>query len=512
MEKVGPISYIITNKPLMLHYENRMNQSHLADEGSLRRSVFCFVLALLLTLGYIEPAQCEEQATTSTIDLITVRSIIGGGTTPEATALPGVAGLQQIKTRRLRLINVDKNLKGISSDGKLVLEWSQKLNQELRLCKENGWIPRIVIGQVLPPSLKSERMTDGSYGPSSWLIYDAYVTAFLVFVIDKWGFRESEWEIGNEMNIPSENWVAHKLPAGPFDMEGFRAYMTLYSHIAKTVEVFKLGHPESIIRVGGPAVSPPGFLQKDEARNWALRFVDEVAMRRLPCDFVSVHVYGNEPTGSETFHALTALKRRMLQRQVDVPISVSEWGASWASDRPINFGPIAGAFVFEFARVMDQARIADTIFLALSEFRVQKVPVLYALDGTPTHAMKAMLLLTSLDGVVLPCETGLPTVSCLAVRKATNNVNVIVWYLDWWHDQIGPRVALKSDTRVQVSVAGLQSIQYGGSVARISTHSSRVNCPCPLGATVAINPSTIQLAGVELSYGDYALLTLSPAN
>lgn len=471
-------------------------------------------LLILLSLGLPLPstglASSDGPMKTSNIDLAAVHRIVGGGTTPEAAVYPGVRGLQKIMTRRLRLINVDNNLKGVLPNGNLDIEWSQHLKAGLQVCKKNGWIPRIIIGQTLPPSLDMERIGGGKYGPSSWVLYDKYVAAFLAYVTDEWGFKESEWEVGNEMNIPSQNWVALKHPTGPLDMAGFSAYMTLYSHVANTVKAFKLKHPKVIVRVGGPAISPPGYLEGNDQQNWILRFVDEVAKRQLPCDFVSAHVYGNEGTGAQTFNALTKIKHRMALRQIFAPISISEWGASWRSDREINLAPIAGAFIFEFSRVMSQAKVTDAIFLALSEFRDQKWPVLYTSEGTPTHAMKAMQLLSSLDGTVLPCETGIEKANCLAVKTVANDIHILVWYLDWWNDQIDAAKWLRSEVKVVVNFSKLKSAQYVGSIARIGAHSSNITCPCPLGKVITEGPSAIQLAGVNLGYGDYALLIFSP--
>lgn len=485
---------------------------HSLHQKLCKGSPHSILLSIVLSLLSTGLARSDGPIKTSDIDIATIHRIVGGGTTPEAVVYPGVRGLQQIKTRRLRLINVDHNLKGISSDGNLKIEWSQHLKSGLELCKKNGWVPRIIVGHRLPPSLTMERASDGIYGPSSWVHYDKYIAAFLAYVIDEWGFKESEWEVGNEMNTPSENWAALKLPSGPEDMEGFSAYMTLYSHVAKTVKAFKLTHPRAIVRVGGPAVSHSGYSGKNASQNWVLRFIDEVAVRKLPCDFVSVHIYGNEPVGADTFHALIKIKERMTLRKNNAPVSVSEWGPTWLSDRKINSEPIAGAFVFEFTRMMAQANITDAIFLALSEFRDLQWPVLYASDGTPTHAMKAMQMLSSLDGTVLPCETGLVKVSCLAVRTPANEIRVLVWYLDWWHDQISAEKWLRPLDKVLINISQLDSTRYAGSIARISIHSSNVNCPCPLGEVASMGALAIQLTGINLAYGDYASLIFTPMN
>jgi hypothetical protein len=442
-------------------------------------------------------------------DIQIAKQIIGGGTTPEYSAYPGVRGLASLGTRRLRLINVDDNLKAVSPDGELKIEWSQHLKEGLELCRRNGWVPRLIVGQTLPVPLEIIGREGRKHGPSSWPIYDKYVNALLSYVTDEWGFRESEWEVGNEMNVPAANWVAVKLPSDLLDMEGFTAYMDLYAHIAQTVEKFRLAHPQTVMRVGGPAVPGPGYFEKTESRNWTLRFVDEIATRRLPGDFVSAHVYGNDSTGAETYAALKNLEKRIAQRKPGMQISVSEWGASWHSDAAINHGPVSGAFVLEFIRMMAQAKVSDAIFLALSEFPDQKWPVLYAMDRTPTHAMKAMQLVSSMNGSALPCDAGLASVSCLAVKTPANDINVLVWRFDWWNDRIGSMKWLQFGARAAIKIQGLESPRYAGAITRLSTHSSNDNCPCVLGPVVALGATGVQLAGVDLDYGDYAFLVVS---
>jgi hypothetical protein len=448
----------------------------------------------------------------SPFDIQQAKQIIGGGTTPEYRVSPGVNGLASLGTRRLRLINVDNNLKAVTPDGDLKIEWSQHLKDGLELCKQNGWVPRLVVGHDLPAPLGIIGPEGRKYGPSSWPIYEKYINALLAYVTDEWGFKESEWEVGNEMNVPAANWVAAKLPSGLTDMEGFSAYMTLYTHIAQTVDKFRLTHPQTVTRIGGPAVPGQGYFEINESQNWTLRFVDEIAARRLPCDFVSAHVYGNDYSGAQVALALDKLEKRIALRKLAMPISVSEWGPNWHSDAAaVNLGPISGSFVLEFIRIMAHAKVTDAIFLALSKFPDNNWPVLYLQDGTPTHAMKVMQLVTSLDGSVLNCDTGLASVGCLAVKTPSNEVKVLVWNLDWWNHPIGAAKQPQFNAKVAVKISGLESVRYAGSITRLSTHSSNGNCPCPLGEVVAVGSSGVQLAGVNLDYGDYAFLSVSVA-
>ena len=463
------------------------------------RSIF-----IILLLHFFSPTVFANPS----FDIQTAKIIIGGGTTPEYRTRPEFRGLLPLGTRRMRLINIDDNLKAINTEGELIIEWSQHLKDGLELCKQNGWIPRLIIGHTLPVPLTVAGAGKRRYGPSSWVTYKKYVNALLVKVIDEWGFKESEWEVGNEMNVPVANWVAAKLPNDLTDMSGFTAYMTLYANVAQTVDEFRKKHPNSVIRIGGPAVPGPGYLEKDAAKNWTLRFVDEVALANLPADFVSIHIYGNNGSGNQTLAALQSLSNRIILRKRAMIISVSEWGASWKSDANVNFDPVSGAYVFEFLSVMHQANISDAIFLALSEFPDHKWPVLYARDGSPTHSMKAMQLVSSLSGSQVGCETGLPNVSCVAVKTSKDVINVLVWYLNWSNSPIDSVQKSYLPMKPTIKITGAEIGSYMGSFARVTTHSSNLKCPCDLGGVIAVHPSGVQLPSLSLEPGDYAFLVI----
>lgn len=388
------------------------------------------------------------------VDLIFLRRIIEGGTTPEATVSSEyIYGLKQIETRRLRLINVDRNLISIDQDGKLQIVWSKHLIDGLRLCKENKWIPHLIIGHLLPEPLAITGEDGRKYGPSSWFLYEKYIEAFLYYVTIEWGFIESEWEVGNEMNIPKFNWVAQQEPTGPFDMNGFTAYMNLYSRISHVFHEFKQRNPQVVVRLGGPAIAPLGFLEKTQEHNWVFRFVDEIAEKGLVCDFISMHFYGNEASGKEMAESINTIQSRMKNKGVNVSISISEWGLDWRKDSDANFSSIAGAFTLEFLKTLAKLGIDDGIFLALSEFPGLKWPVLYSYNGTSTYYMKSMTTLHNLNGKVLNCKSDLTDVDCIAVMHE-KNVDIVFWRLGWWNNKF-KEIITDSINNVNFNVSGI---------------------------------------------------------
>jgi hypothetical protein len=293
-----------------------------------------------------------------TLNLPGMQAVIAGGTSPDYIVSPtGEAGLVQIGTRRLRLINIDTdNLVGVAADGTLQLQWSYNLNQRLALCREHGWIPHLIIGHGVPPPLAIKAPDGRVYGPSSWSTYDRYIQAFLDYVVVSQGFTETEWEVGNEMSIPSQNWVSPVLPASVTDPLGFSSYATLYSHIAAVVDNFRQQHPGTVLRVGGPAANVA----------WAIKLVDLVAGQSIPMDFVSLHMYGNQLTGAAMQTEMSSIQAELARQHLSAPISITEWGPSCGSK--LNFEPIAGAFSLEFLSRITQAGISDAIFLSLSQF------------------------------------------------------------------------------------------------------------------------------------------------
>ncbi len=425
-----------------------------------------------------------------------MQMVVAGGTSPEYVVSPiGEEGLVQIGIRRLRLINVDiDNLVGVEPDGTLQLQWSYHLNQGLALCREHGWIPHIIIGHVVPPPLAVKAPDGRSYGPSSWTIYDQYIQAFLDYVVVSQGFPETEWEVGNEMNTPSQNWVAPVLPASATDPAGFTAYWTLYSHIAGVVSAFRHQHPGTVLRVGGPAAET----------DWAIKFVDFVASQNAQADFVSLHVYGNQSTGAGLQADINSIQQEIAARKLSMPVSITEWGPSCES--LLNFEPIAGAFVLDFTSTIAQAGVSDAIFLSLSQFPAEDWPVLYTTDQTPTDIMVAFEALVGLNGTQGTC-TSSGGLSCVAVTGEDGTVSVVSWNFSWagtyFPDAITPasetfkitvQPGVSTATAYTIQSAQLNSGQWDQAAYPIAVQSG--------GASIGLT--------VEMPYGSYGRVSLKP--
>jgi hypothetical protein len=420
--------------------------------------------------------------------------VAGGVSSDYVVSATAEEGLAEIGNRRIRLINVDDDLIGVAADGSLQLQWSYHLNQGLALCREHHWIPHIIVGHALPVPLAVKAPDGRLHGPSSWNTYDQYVLALLNYVVLAQGFNETEWEVGNEMSIPSQNWVAPVLPASATDPAGFSAYSTLYLHIATVTDNFRRQNQGTVLRVGGPAADV----------GWAQQFVNFVASQNVPADFVSVHIYGNQSTGAGFQSNLGSIQQEITNTHLSLPISITEWGPHTGTQ--LNFEPIAGAFVLDFALTVAQAGVSDAIFLALSQFPANDWPVLYTTDQTPTDIMVAFQVLAGLKGTQGSC-TGTAELSCVAVTAADGTITLVFWSFSWagvyFPDTMTPT---SKAYEITVQPATTAATAYAVQSAQLDSGTWDLTAN-PISLT--LTGASIRL-GVQVPYASYGEITLKP--
>jgi hypothetical protein len=464
-------------------------------EGKL--SPFLFKLSILL---YAIVLFCPIADAGSSSGIDTMRHIVGGGVTPEYTATEAsIKGLRSLNTRRLRLINVDNNEFSFDSSNHITVKWSKHLTEGLQLCKENGWVPHVIIGHVVPGPLSLIAGDGRVFGPSSWDMYNLYIEAFLNFVINEWGFKETEWEVGNEMDISHLNWVSEGNASTLTEDKLFRSYIRLYSHISHVFSMFKKKHSDIKISLGGPAVSPHGFLLTE--KNWLLMFITEVSKRKLICDFISLHMYGNVASGSEFSKIIVDTHKAIKESALNATIAITEWGADWHSNEEINLAPIGGSFVFEFVRFLCDANVSDAIFLALSEFPGQKWPVFFLENKNKTYAMNAAQRIAGLQGKMADCTVNLLGVNCIAVATSME-MTVLVWNLDWGKAPISTKWNFFADDIVISIYSGSRWHLMDSTVNGLREHDfvRLVDSPNNMNGTFTI--------ALKLFYGDYAAIKL----
>src|SRR5579862_3047522 len=108
--------------------------------------------------------------------------------------------------------------------------------------------------------------------PKDYDRWDALITAFAQHLIERYGIDEvSQWyfEVWNEPNL--DFWAGEPRQS---------TYWTLYDHTARALKAVNRR-----LRVGGPATAQAA---------WVSAFIRHCKQNRVPVDFVSTHVYGDD--------------------------------------------------------------------------------------------------------------------------------------------------------------------------------------------------------------------------
>src|SRR5438045_6928179 len=152
--------------------------------------------------------------------------------------------------------------------------------------------------------------------PINLRIYNEMTTDMLKHVIEEWGFKEIEIEVGNEptgFGHAEWNWwmsdISNPPPADSLMWEeSLQPYCELYKNIAITVKAYRDKHPAMSIRIGGPASNFGTFLPN--AFPWLQKFTTKMLTNKVPLDFVSFHCYHKSRTQGTIFlNAVADLKK-----------------------------------------------------------------------------------------------------------------------------------------------------------------------------------------------------------
>jgi hypothetical protein len=506
---------------------------HIAAKGfmSSKLMLFFVVGAAIVGLGqnaFSAPA-AKVTMDASAIDSAVpaagnLRHIATGGFTPSFKPTPSVLWkLRTIGTRRMRLINVEwDNRVRVAKDGSLDITWSNKLEHELRLCKTNGWIPHIIVGQTLPQGVGEMDGDRHIVGPVPWTLYERYLDAFLRHVTQKHGFSVSEWEVGNEMDNPKNNWLVPKSVTAKLDPRGYSAYLKLYAFISRVVQRYRTEHASLKILVGGPAVTQNSMNHvPDSERNWIVRFANDSSSLGLACDFVSMHYYGSDWSGNELATRIGWIRAALAKHGKQKAIWITEWGADpfymKLERRGLNYDAISGAFSLAFMEFMAGQSDVDAIFLAAMETEGMAGPALFRANGTPAHAFIALTSYAKLKGERLACTIPDDAISCVATRDG-DEFNVLLWHLDWRDKKIGAsltgRFIIPQSIFVDLQIKGRHADRFmlrGLWLGDGDKPPGRSALPATtLQAVAEISgdgPVSLLPDGIELPYGGYAHLT-----
>ena len=260
--------------------------------------------------------------------------------------------------------------------------------------------------------------------PKDWNKWDDLITQFTRHLVDRYGIDEvSHWyfEVWNEPNI--DFWAGEPKQA---------TYWQLYDHTARAV---KQVSPR--LRIGGPATAQAA---------WADAFIQHCADNKVPVDFVSTHVYGND-TSKDVFGTDEKIPRdQMVCRAVkkvhdqirsstmpNLPLLWTEYNASYFNEPAVTDSIYMGPWMADTIRQCDG--LADmmsywTFSDVFEEQGVVKQPFyggfgLIAAGGIPKPAYNAFKVLHELGDQRIPVDSN----SVLVTRQKDGSLVVAAWNL-----------------------------------------------------------------------------------
>lgn len=260
--------------------------------------------------------------------------------------------------------------------------------------------------------------------PKDYGKWDEMITQFVKHLVDRYGIDEvSHWyfEVWNEPNI--DFWTGE-----PKQL----TYFELYDHTARAIKGVS-----TKLRVGGPATAQAA---------WADVFIQHCAENKVPVDFVSSHVYGNDKA-EDVFGTHEQIPRdRMVCRAVakvhrqikssampNLPLIWSEFNASYANEPDVTDAAYMGPWLADTIRECD-GLVDEMSYWTFSdvfeEQGVVKQPFyggygLIAEDDIPKPAFNAFALLHWLGDERLAASSN----DVLVTRRQDGSLVIAAWNL-----------------------------------------------------------------------------------
>jgi xylan 1,4-beta-xylosidase len=270
--------------------------------------------------------------------------------------------------------------------------------------------------------------------PRDWGRWEDLVYHFTKHLVDRYGIEEvSQWyfEVWNEPNI--DFW------SGAPKQE---TYFELYDHAARAI---KRVSPR--LRVGGPATAQAA---------WVDDLIRHAADEKVPVDFVSTHVYGNDTAknvlGTDEVIPRNEMVCRAAKKVYDevrvsarpyLPIIFSEYNASYMNEPDVTDSIFMGPWLADTIRQCDgYVKMLSywTFSDVFDEQGVIKSPFyggfgLVAEGGVPKPAFNAFRLLHLLGDQRIPLSSD----SALATRRKDGSFAIAVWNYSPPEDAGAPR-------------------------------------------------------------------------
>lgn len=258
--------------------------------------------------------------------------------------------------------------------------------------------------------------------PKDYAKWDEMITQFAKHLIERYGIDEvAQWyfEVWNEPNI--DFWAGQ--PQQP-------TYFELYDHTARALKAVN-----QRLRVGGPSTAQAA---------WADAFIKHCADNKVPADFVSSHVYGNDKA-EDVFGTHEQIPRnRMVCRAIgkvhdqikssampNLPLIWSEFNASYANEPDVTDASYMGPWMADTIRQCD-GLVDEMSYWSFSdvfeEQGVVKQPFyggygLIAAGNIPKPAFNAFLLLHRLGDERLASSSE----DVLVTRRKDGTLVIAAW-------------------------------------------------------------------------------------
>lgn len=258
--------------------------------------------------------------------------------------------------------------------------------------------------------------------PKDYAIWDDMITQLVRHLVERYGIDQvASWyfEVWNEPNL--DFWTGAPRQ---------KTYFALYDHTARDIKTVS-----TRLRVGGPATAQAA---------WVADMIKHADEARVPLDFVSTHVYGND-TASDVLHTNENVPRdqmvcravKMVHEQIkassrpEIPLIWSEFNAAYDNQVDVTdsiyMGPWLASTIalcdgltemmsyWDFSDVFEEQGVVKTLFYGGFG--------LIAAGNLPKSSYYAMEILHNLGDQRL--ENGNPDV--LVTKAKDGSLVVAVW-------------------------------------------------------------------------------------
>jgi xylan 1,4-beta-xylosidase len=322
---------------------------------------------------------------------------------------------------------------------------------------ELSFMPRKLAANLTPHPFWYKPFPSPPNDPVKW---NELIAAFTKHLLDRYGNDEVEkwyFEVWNEPNI--DFWNGEPKQA---------TYFALYDETAKTIKSV-----DEKLRIGGPATAQAA---------WVDQFIAHCTENRIPFDFVSTHVYGNEASKDVFGQDLPITRRDMVARSAkkvfdqvkasaapNTPIIWSEYNATYLSQPEVTDSSFMGPWLANNIRECDGLATLMSYWDLSDVFEEQgvvKKPFyggygLVAERNIPKAAFRVFELLHRLGNQRLES----PSENALVTRKADGTFVLALWNYAEPKTHASARVFHLVLKRVKAKTYRMQFVAPGGGSA-----------------------------------------------